>query len=108
VTISIWFHNRSEHAHRQEETKIFLEGLKADLTHDIQEMNEDRHSYINHARIFTYISKLHLKNYPIKIPIAKYQNWLNNTTELAPNDGRFQGFKSSGKIGYIENEQFAK
>ena len=104
VTISIWFHNRSEHAHRQEEVKIFLQGLKADLTHDIHEMNEDRHSYINQSRIFTYISNLHLKELPNKDTITKYQNWLGNTTELAPNDGRFQGFKSSGKIGYIEND----
>jgi hypothetical protein len=104
VTISIWFHNRSEHTHRQEEVKIFLEGLKSDLTHDIHEMNEDRHSYINQARIFTYISKLHSKELPNKDTIAKYWNWLTNTTEFAPNDGRFQGFKSSGKIGYIEND----
>ena len=31
VTISIWFHNLSEHRHQQEEVKQFLEGLKADL-----------------------------------------------------------------------------
>jgi hypothetical protein len=29
---------------------------------------------------------------------------LFNTTEFAPNDGRFEGFKSSGKIGHIEND----
>jgi hypothetical protein len=40
VTISIWFHNLSEHKHQQEEVKQFLEGLKSDLTRDIKEMKK--------------------------------------------------------------------
>ncbi len=103
VTISIWFHNRSEHAHQREDAKIFLQGLKADLTDDIKEMNDDKNSYINQQKIFRYITKLKIKEQPNKDTLAKYRNWLFNTTQFAPNDGRFEGFKSSGKIGYIEN-----
>ena len=31
--------------------------------------------------------------------------WIFNTTGLVPNSGRFEGFKSSGKIGTIENKE---
>ena len=30
ITLSIWFHNRSEHSKEQEEVKHFLLGLKSD------------------------------------------------------------------------------
>jgi hypothetical protein len=104
VSISIWFHNRSEHAHQQEEVKNFLMGLKDDLSHDISEMKEDSSAYRDQARIYSYIAALKLKELPNKDTIRKYYNWLFNTTEFDPNDGRFEGFKSSGKIGFIEND----
>jgi hypothetical protein len=104
VSISIWFHNLSEHKHQQVEVKQFLEGLKADLTQDIKEMNDDKQSFIKQKIIFNYLSRLKKNEAPSKDTLNKYNNWLFNTTVLNPNDGRFQGFKSSGKIGTIENK----
>jgi hypothetical protein len=104
VSISIWFHNRSEHAHQQAEVKRFLQGLKSDLNQDIGEISNDMQSYMNQGKIFTYISNLRMNEIPNRDTIIKYRNFLFNTTELDPNDGRFQGFKSSGKIGNIEND----
>jgi hypothetical protein len=103
VSISIWFHNVSEHRHQQEDVKAFFTGLKEDLKNDIKEMNEDKASYIMQKTIFSYISGLKINEVPSTDTIKKYQNWLTNTTEFNPNDARFQGFKSSGKIGAIEN-----
>ncbi len=104
VSISIWFHNMSEHKHQQEEVKQFLTGLKADLTQDIREMKNDKESYQKQSEIFTYLSRLKKNQQPSRDTLNAYNNWLNNTTALNPNDGRFQGFKSSGKIGTIEND----
>jgi hypothetical protein len=104
VSISIWFHNMSEHKHQQEEVKQFLTGLKADLTQDIKEMENDKESYQKQSEIFTYLSRLKMNQIPNKDTLKVYSNWLTNTTALNPNDGRFQGFKSSGKIGTIEND----
>ncbi len=104
VSISIWFHNMSEHKHQQEEVKQFLTGLKADLTQDIREMTNDKESYHKQSEIFTYLSRLKKNLTPDKDTLNAYGNWLTNTTGLNPNDGRFQGFKSSGKIGTIEND----
>jgi molybdopterin synthase catalytic subunit len=104
VTISIWFHNLSEHKHQQEEVKQFLTGLKADLSQDIKEMENDMESYQKQGAIFTYIGRLKKNQWPSKDTLNANINWLYNTTALNPNDGRFQGFKSSGKIGTIEND----
>ena len=105
VTISIWFHNMSEHRHQQEEVKQFLLGLKSDLTADIAEMKNDQQSYRNQQAVFSYLSKLRKQDLPNTDTLRKYNNWLFNMTALNPNDGRFQGFKSSGKIGTIENKE---
>ncbi len=105
VTISIWFHNMSEHRHQQEEVKQFLEGLKSDLTQDIAEMKNDKQSYRSQQVIFSYLAKLKKNERPNRDTLNKYGNWLFNLTALNPNDGRFQGFKSSGKIGTIENKE---
>lgn len=104
VTISIWFHNMSEHKHQQEEVKQFLEGLKSDLTQDITEMKNDQQSYKNQEAVFRYLASLKKNERPDRDTLHKYNNWLFNLTALNPNDGRFQGFKSSGKIGTIENK----
>jgi protein associated with RNAse G/E len=104
VSLSIWFHNRSEHAHEQSEVKAFLFGLKLDLTDDIREMQNDKESYINQGKIFKYIASLKKSEPLSKDTLKKYRTSLFVTTSLNPNDGRFEGFKSSGKIGTIEDK----
>jgi protein associated with RNAse G/E len=105
VSISIWFHNRSEHAHEQEEVKAFMMGLKSDLIQDIKEMQTDMESYREQGRIYEYLSSLKRNETPNKDTLKKYKVYIFNTTELSPNNGRFEGFKSSGKIGSIENKE---
>ena len=105
VSLSVWFHNRSDYTHQQEDVRLFLQGLKADLGHDIMEMQEDKDSYLNQKFIFSYIAGIKLKDLPSRDTIVKYRSWIFNTTQLNPNDGRFEGFKSSGKIGTIENKE---
>ncbi|HEY4965996.1 MAG TPA: hypothetical protein VII28_06330 [Puia sp.] len=105
VSISIWFHNRSEHAHEQAEVKAFLMGLRSDLNDDISEMQNDKISLMEQGKIFSYITSLKIKEPPSKDTLNKYRHALFVTTSLNPNDGRFEGFKSSGKIGIIENKE---
>src|SRR5262245_33101302 len=47
VTISIWFHNWSDHRHEQDEVKEFLRGLKADLTEDINQLQTNKNAIAN-------------------------------------------------------------
>lgn len=103
ITVSIYFHDRSELKHQRHETKEFLLGLKQDLKRDIEEMNQDKSSFIKSQRAFTYITSRKLNESLNPDTIRKYNGWIFNTTGLVPNSGRFEGFKSSGKIGTIEN-----
>jgi hypothetical protein len=104
VTISIWLHNNSEHRHQQEDVKTFLLGLEKDLTSDIAEMQNDKQSYEMQKAAFTYISRTRLGQTLSPDSLRYYSNWIYNSTALTPNNGRFEGFKSSGKIGFIEND----
>ena len=105
ITLSIYFHDRSELKHQRHEAKAFLLGLKQDLTTDIEEMNSDKKSYQNSGVIFRYITNRRLNEKLNADTISKYSNWIFNTTGLIPNSGRFEGFKSSGKMGTIENKE---
>jgi hypothetical protein len=105
VSLSIWFHNRSEHAHQQEEVERFLLGLKSDLTRDLDEMRSDRESYLKQKATFSYILSIKPGQSFQADSLKKYKQYVFNTTGLNPNNGRFEGFKSSGKIATIENEE---
>jgi len=104
VTLSIYFHDRSELRHQRSDTREFLLGLRNDLKTDIVEMNDDKDSYRHCGTIFRYITSRKLNQSLSADTIDKYSNWILNTTGLIPNSGRFEGFKSSGKIGTIEDK----
>ena len=105
VTVSIYFHDRSELQHQRHETKEFLLCLKQDLQTAIEEMNQDKRSFRQSEKAFKYITSRKLKELLNQDSILKYSGWIFNTTGLLPNSGRFEGFKSAGKIGTIENKE---
>ena len=105
ITLSIYFHDRSELKHQRHETKEFLLGLKQDLKTDIEEMNQDKASFRLSQRAFKYIVGRKLNESLSADTIQKYTGWIFNTTGLVPNSGRFEGFKSAGKMGTMENKE---
>jgi hypothetical protein len=104
VTLSIWLHDRSEHKHEQAQVKQFLVGLREDLLRDIQEMESDSLSYTRSSSAFRYFSGIDQSG-PDKDSMKQYSNFLINTTMLVPNSGRYEGFKSSGKLINIEDQK---
>lgn len=105
VSLSIWLHEKSEHSKHNKEVKEFLLGLKQDLTGDIGEMNEDIKSYKRSAAAYNYIATIKVGEQPNRDSIQVHRNAFFNQTKLIPNIGRFEGFKSSGKIGFIEDKE---
>jgi hypothetical protein len=105
VTFSIWLHDWSEKRHQRKEVKEFLIDIKEDLTNDLNTFEVS-------SKKLQEVSK----NY--KLDTNKLDNNKNDTTgndvlELIillrlPNTGNYEGFKSSGKIGYIENKILKK
>lgn len=105
VTVSIGFHTWSEHRHEQKEVQQFLQGLKADLTRDIEEMTHDMKAYKDQKRFFSYLAALPKNTIASKDSIEGFKDNLFNFTGFKGNAGRYEGFKSSGKIGFIEEER---
>ena len=105
ISISIWLHDKSEHSHQQKEVKEFLLGLREDLLADIHEMSDDKKSYLNQDKIFNYIASVKLNQSLSVDTLNKYEKFLYNTTRLQQNNGRFEGFKASGKTGFIEDKK---
>jgi hypothetical protein len=57
--------------HQRHETKEFLLGLKQDLKTDIEEMNQDKNSFMQSQRAFNYITSRKL-NEPINPDTIRY------------------------------------
>jgi hypothetical protein len=104
VTLSIWLHSWSEHRHEQKEVREFLRGLKDDLTKDIDLLNENKNVIVRLDSNFGFLlnivnsqaggygDSVINEHFRISIPLTNL------------NIGRYDGFKSSGKIGTIEND----
>jgi hypothetical protein len=105
VTLSIWLHSWSEHRHQQEEVSVFLGNLKNDLQNDIKILDEEKEAYkktnLGYEKILgltsLQIDSMQKSNTKVYFPVRSQGPKINI--------GNYEGFKSSGKIGYIENEK---
>jgi hypothetical protein len=104
VSLSIYLHSWSEHKHQQDEVAAFLMDLKSDLLEDIKAMNKETiamKTSIKNVDTFTKLTSDDLKK--MKNLQVNFQ-----LTNRQTNVGNFEGFKSSGKISYIENKKLKK
>ena len=113
VTVSIWLHSWSQHVHQQKEVKEFLADIKEDIKDNIKTMTEAKESLSRMANNFGYLKKIDEARYDSIV--KKYGNDTIITNKLAVEiiirrntNGNYEGFKSSGKIGYIENKKLKK
>lgn len=105
VTLSIWLHSWSEHRHQQEEVSVFLGNLKNDLEDDIKKLDSEKNQYqkanIGYEKILALtplqLDSIYKSNDIVHFPVYSHGQIMNV--------GNFEGFKSSGKIGYIEDEK---
>jgi len=117
VSFSIWLHSWSEHRHQQKEVKEFLTDLKEDLKADIESQIDAKKVYQRTIENFNYIINLSEKKYDslsggkdstlfksnLSTKISSFPSiWLKSRS------GNYEGFKSSGKIGFIENKKLKK
>ncbi len=98
VTLSIKFHGWSEDSKQQQEVSEFLIDLKSDLQKDITAMNNEMIEY--KIGIFSINNLTKLSNDEIQTVQPDF-----HLTTRRTNEGNFEGFKSSGKIGFIQNKE---
>ena len=105
VSLSIWFHGLSEHRHQQKDVESFLLGLRSDLVNDSLSMSADKASFLRYAVAYNYISKAKMNEELSADTLLMHKDGILGTSFLAMHDGRFEGFKLSGKLGTIEDEK---
>jgi hypothetical protein len=108
VTISIWFANWNDKRKEREEVKTFLVDLREDLIEDTVSMN--RRIELLKPNIQKYRFAINLTNTQLD-SITKAKGSVKFNFDIIPlqfNNGNYQGFKSSGKIGYIDNKELKK
>jgi len=105
VTLSIWLHTWSEHRHEQQEAMDFLKGLKTDLNRDIRLLEKNR-EFITRVNLnCTFLAEIKAtqpSSPTLDSAISHHTFFSMPVSHL--NIGRYDGFKSSGKIETIEND----
>jgi hypothetical protein len=102
VSLSIWLHSWSEHRHEQKEANNFLKELTEDLNADLKLLEESKNTAIMLNNNYKFM--LSLKKDKVKDSIIGPHTTFS-LIGTSFNVGRYEGFKSSGKIGTIENEK---
>lgn len=104
VTLSIWLHSWSEERHQQKDAQTFLIGLKEDLQNDISNLEDTKKTFHKTQQQISFV--LHLTPKKIDSLKANHQQIISgaNFINTVVNNGRYEGFKSSGKINTIENQ----
>ena len=104
ISLSIWFHNWSEHRTEQKQVKVFLLGLKKDIQDDISDTKQILASYKYYDTAYTFLYNLKSDVPPNEDSLRVYVGTLNSNIYLQPHKSRFEGFLSSGKMLTIESD----
>jgi len=108
ITLSIRLESWSEHRVEQKETKEFLIDLKQDLQKDIERINSVKTNLDNNIQPYIRL-KGFTKQQIDSLTRSKSEMVLPMALVIRKtNSGNYEGFKSSGKIGLIENKKLKK
>ncbi len=106
VSISIWFHSLGEHRHEQAQVRTFLLGIKNDLQSDMAQLDEVVTFHRRADERYAALAKL-----PAAVPAASEAATFDDDYKfiamnnfLVARQGRYEGFKSAGKLTNIEND----
>ena len=105
VSLSIWLHGLSEHHHQQQEVKAFLTGLRTDLKSDIESVQDISKAYRGFNANFAYLAALDPRRMPEGDEFAAVVARSDANYFFMPNISRYEGFRSSGKMAYIEDQE---
>jgi hypothetical protein len=108
ISLSIWFHNWSEHKKEQKIVKTFLLGLKEDIQADITDTKEILEVYQNFKVVYTYLGGLSKDKIPDKDSMKYAFSRVYLSPSLNAHQSRFNGFLSAGKILTIENDSLTQ
>lgn len=106
VSTSIWLHGVSEHRHEQEKVKTFLLGLQNDLKNNSESLKKKTEVVRERTEAFAYLAALDPVSNPDRAAFARAIEKVSDPDfGVFLQAGRYESFKSSGRLMNIENEQ---
>lgn len=108
VSITLMFHNWNDQRHENEIAENFLTGIMNDLRQSAANLTISVNQYQHTIDYYNNVLK-QLKANKIDAPYVDTLSWnLKNTSYFVFDNSRFEGFKSSGYLRLIKNEQLLK
>jgi hypothetical protein len=108
VTLSIWLHSWSEHRHQQKEVSEFLADFKEDLKQNIVRLKVSKQRLSQNIKDYQFIYSLTQNKIDSLKKVHGSIEFFSPITLTKFNTGNYEGFKSSGKIGLIENKNLKR
>ncbi|WP_157579170.1 DUF6090 family protein [Spirosoma montaniterrae] len=108
VSLSIWLHGWSEHRHQQAEAKAFLVDLKEDIKRDIENITTSKNRTAKNLKINLFMLSLTKARIDSLKKADASVSYKFEFSQTKLNNGTYEGFKSSGKIGSIEDKDLKK
>ncbi|WMW81150.1 DUF6090 family protein [Undibacterium cyanobacteriorum] len=103
VSLSIWFHSIGEHRHEQQQVRSFLLGLKRDLRADINQLYIIQNQDQTLEEKYRYLAQLPSTKQTDETIFDQAFAMIGKKTLFNPQNSRYEGFTSSGKLITIEN-----
>jgi hypothetical protein len=108
VTVSIWFTDKYNHYKEQGDVKTFLRDLREGLKADTMGLNKSKNKILEYRSDNILLENL-TEGIIDSIKKAKGSIFFKSSlTTTKINIGDYEGFKSSGKIGTIDNKNLKK
>lgn len=104
VSMSIWLHSVGEHRHEQAQVRSFLLGLKRDIQSDLAQIEGIVAFHHASDQRYAYLASLDPSAPPDREKFKAAYDMLPMNSFLVPRLGRYEGFKSSGKLTNIEDD----
>jgi hypothetical protein len=108
IMVSLWLANWNDIRKERAEVKEFLADLREDLKEDTTSIRKGLGILKTHFKEYTFALNLTSSELDSikKVKGAVYLNFDFIPSQF--NEGNYQGFKSSGKIGFIDNKNLKK
>lgn len=108
VSITLLFHNWNDERHEKKLAREFLQGIRNDLKGSADDIESSVKSFQPTIDYYNEVWK-EVKLHQIKAAyVDSNADYLMNTNYFIFDDSRFEGFKSSGYLRLIENQELLK
>ena len=104
VSFAAFIERTREHYKEKAEAKVLLTGLKSDLDNEINQIRRSENDMLSMKKSYTLFEKFRASSADSLKKADFKESFFIPKFNSKPLNGRYEGFKSSGKIETIEND----